>query len=218
MSVQTYADLQAAVGRWLARSDLSANIPDFIDLFERSANRRLKVRQMETLVSLTPGPITIDRAGVPLPVDYIETRTVVWAGASNPTTGTGTNLILEYVKPEYMIFRFPIINNSVGVPQIYTIEDGNLLVPTMSVTPIELTYVAKIPALGAPGGPGTNWLLTEYWDCYLWGALAEAQGFMIDPEKLALWKMRRDEAFDEITSVSSRSRANGGMRVMGPTP
>ncbi len=34
MSIVTYTDLQSAIGNWLARSDLSANIPDFITLAE----------------------------------------------------------------------------------------------------------------------------------------------------------------------------------------
>src|SRR5882672_139887 len=35
MSILTYTDLQSAIGNWLARSDLSANIPDFITLAEQ---------------------------------------------------------------------------------------------------------------------------------------------------------------------------------------
>jgi len=50
----TYSGLQTAVGDWLARSDLSSNIPDFITLFEAEANRTLRTRQMETIALLYP--------------------------------------------------------------------------------------------------------------------------------------------------------------------
>lgn len=216
MSIATYADLQAAIGRYLARSDLSLNIPDFIDMFERAANRRLRVRQQESLATLTPGPITPDRSGVPLPNDYLAWRRVTWAGSSLGTNSA--NVELEYVVPTYMGFRFPVMNNTVGVPQVFTIEDGNLLIPTLSTTPIELQYFAKIPALGAPGGPGTNWLLSENADAYLYGSLAEAAAFVLDLEKMAMWKTRRDEVFEEMIALSNKSRAIGGMRVIGNTP
>ena len=49
LSSLTYNSLQTAVGDWLARGDLTTNIPDFITLFEAEANRTLRTRQMETV-------------------------------------------------------------------------------------------------------------------------------------------------------------------------
>jgi hypothetical protein len=183
-------------------------------MFERAANRRLRVRQQETTAQLTPAPIGASCSGAPLPVDYLAFRRVTWNGMASQ----GSTWELEYVVPTYMHFRFPVINNSVGVPQIFTIENGNLLVPTLNSSPIELAYFQKIPALGTPQGSGTNWLLSEHADVYLWGSLCEAAAFVLDLEKAAFWKTRRDELFDEIIALSNKSRAIGGMRVMGPTP
>lgn len=50
----TYGGLQTAVGDWLARADLTSNIPDFITLFEAEANRTLRTHQMETVALLYP--------------------------------------------------------------------------------------------------------------------------------------------------------------------
>ncbi len=47
MSISTYAELQTAVGNWLNRADLTARIPEFIELFEARVKRDLRVRQME---------------------------------------------------------------------------------------------------------------------------------------------------------------------------
>ena len=76
MTIQTYGDLQAAVGNWLARGDLAANIPDFITIFEAVANRRLRTRQQESTATLTPtnGVATI-------PADYLTWRRVTWTGS-----------------------------------------------------------------------------------------------------------------------------------------
>jgi hypothetical protein len=40
MSLSTYSDLQTQVANWLARSDLTAYIPDMITLFEAAADDR----------------------------------------------------------------------------------------------------------------------------------------------------------------------------------
>ena len=78
MTIQTYSDLQTAVANWLARSDLAANIPDFIAIFEAVANRRLRVRQQESAATLTPS------SGVAsLPADYLAWRRVTWTGSTN---------------------------------------------------------------------------------------------------------------------------------------
>jgi hypothetical protein len=54
MSLTNYTDLQTGIQNWLQRTDLSTVIPDFIMLFEREANRRLRVREMEAIATLTP--------------------------------------------------------------------------------------------------------------------------------------------------------------------
>ena len=77
MTIQTYSDLQTAIASWIARADLSSNIPDFIALFESVANRRLRLRQQESAATLTPS------SGVAaLPADYLAWRRVTWAGAT----------------------------------------------------------------------------------------------------------------------------------------
>jgi hypothetical protein len=55
-------------------------------------------------------------------------------------------------------------------------------------------------------------------DLYLFGALAEAHGFVKDAESLALWKSRRDELFDELDRLDVKTRGQSGIRVIGPTP
>src|SRR5262245_15894630 len=75
MAITTYAQLQTAIASWLARSDLTATIADFITLFEAAANRRLRVRQMETSTNLTPSS-----GAATLPTDYLAWRRLTWAG------------------------------------------------------------------------------------------------------------------------------------------
>jgi hypothetical protein len=201
MTIQTYSDLQAAIGSWIARADLAANIPDFIALFESVANRRLRLRQQESAATLTPS------SGVAtLPGDYLAWRRVTWTGQCPRE--------LEYVHPSYLHALWPTL--PADIPRLFTIEGGNLTVAPTDDTALTFDYFQKIPALS--GTNTGNWLLAAAPDLYLFGALAEAHGFVKDAESLGLWKSRRDELFDEIERLDTKTRGQAGIRVIGPTP
>jgi hypothetical protein len=202
MPLQTYSDLTTAIGNWLQRSDLAALTPNFVQLFEAAANRRLRVRQQEATAALTP-------AGgvVALPSDYLAWRRLTWTG--NPRQELG------YVEPSWLQAAYPDLPTD--SPRAFTIEGGNI--KTMPLDPgniaLELVYFQQIPALAANS---TNWLMSQHPDLYLFGALTEAQAYTVNAETAALWKARRDELFDEIEKLSNKSRGAGAVRTMGPTP
>lgn len=201
MALDTYANLQTAIASWIARSDLTTPIVDFITIFEAAANRRLRVRQQETSTSLTPS------SGVAtLPTDYLAWRRVTWTG--------DTNRELDYVHPSYMHALYP--TSPSDSPNVFTIEGLTLTVRPSSDTALTFDYFAKIPALSTIAT--TNWLLTAHPDVYLFGSLAEAHGYVKDPENLGGWKGRRDEIFDEIERLDKKTRGQAGIRVMGATP
>jgi len=196
MPLATYSDLQAAVASWLARDDLTAVIPDFIVLFEAVANRRLRVRQMEADGVLTPANGTIT-----LPSDFLSPRRVTVLGDPQVT--------LDHVAPDYLYRAYPTA--AAGTPQVYTIAGSELRIRPTTTTPVNLAYYQRIPALSS----SVNWLFSAHADLYLFGALTEAQAFMADGEKAALWKGRRDELFAEVEALSEKAKAAGQIRVMG---
>ena len=202
MSITTYNELQQAIADWLERADLTTRIPDFIALFEATANRRLRLRQQEAVATLVPSS-----GAAALPADFLAVRRVTWTGQSR--------VELESVQPSWLQAAYP--SAPAGVPRVYTIEGSTLRIRPVDGTALELDYFQKVPALSA----GVNWLFAAHPDVYLFGALAEACLFA--PEKAALapvWKARRDEVFDELERLSNSSRAAsaGGVRVMGQTP
>jgi len=205
MTIQTYSDLQSAIANWIARADLAANVADFIALFESAANRRLRLRQQESAATLTPS------SGVAaLPADYLAWRRVTWTG-QHPRE-------LEYVHPSYLHALYPTL--PAGTPRLFAIEGGNLTVAPGNDTALAFDYFQKIPSLAglAQQGFSSNWLLSAAPDLYLFGALAEAHGFVKDAESLVLWKSRRDELFDEIERLDVKTRGQSAIRVIGPTP
>jgi hypothetical protein len=201
MTIQTYTDLQTAIANWIARGDLGPNIPDFIALFESAANRRLRLRQQEATAALS-----VSSGAATLPADYLAWRRVTWTGQFPRE--------LEYVHPSYLHALYPTL--PAGAPRLFTIEGGNLTVAPSNDTALTFDYFQKIPALSNTNT--ANWLLAAAPDLYLFGALAEAHGFVKDTESLALWKSRRDELFEEIERLEVKTRGQAGIRVMGPTP
>jgi hypothetical protein len=202
MPLQTYSDLTAAIASWLQRSDLAALVPNFVQLFEACANRRLRVRQQEATAALTPA------GGVAaLPADYLSWRRLTFTG--NPRQE------LRYVEPSWLQAAYP--DAPADIPRVFTIEGGNIL--TMPLDPadtaLELVYFQQVPSLAANT---TNWLMSAHPDLYLFGALTEAQAYTVNAETAALWKARRDELFDEIEKLSNKSRGPGAVRTLGPTP
>jgi hypothetical protein len=200
MTFSTYSDLQSQIGNWLARGDLTTNIPDFITLFEASISRKLfKVRQQETIASLTPSNGT-----VALPADYLSARRLTWTGSPR--------IELEYVHPSYLQIAYP--TSPADIPRLYTIEGVNILIRPVNSTALEFLYNQKTPAISSQ----LNWLYTNYPDAYLFGALLEAYGFLKDPENMALYKARLEDVLADIKSNTFNNPANLSIRVIGFTP
>lgn len=199
MALISYSDLQTQVANWLARDDLNSYIPDFITLFECAAARRMKVRLQETVVTLA----TTNGVGI-LPSDYLGYRDVTWNGT--------ISIPLSYVTPPIFEYEWP--NNDTGDPVIFTIQGGSIKIKPLDDSGLTFNYFQKPAALS-----GTlNWLWTNYPDAYLFGTLAEANAFNKAVDPAGLWKVRRDEVFDEIQRVDFNERQGMAIRLIGVTP
>ena len=201
MSLSTYSDLSGAVSSWTARGDYTAaNISNFVDLFEAWANRVLRVRQMETSTALTPSG-----GAATLPTDYLQWRSVNWAGA--------TPVELEYVSPSILRGYYPTVDSF--TPSLFTIEGGSIKTQSSDATNLTLEYWQKVPSLETNS---TNWLMSAHPDLYLWGTLVEAYLFNQDQDNAIVWKQRRDALADEIRNLDKSSIGPGAIRVFGQTP
>lgn len=204
MAITTYAELQTAIAAWIVRDDLTAIIPTFVDLFEARINRTLRVRQMETIATLTPA------AGVAtVPADYLEWRALTYLGDVYQD--------LEYVVPAIFTEYYP--DNPTGAPpRLWTLvgDTINLRPIDSNNTSLRLQYFAKIAALSDANT--SNWLLVNYPDLYLFGCLVEANAYIMEADAAAMWKGRADEIMTEILRLDSFQRSPSVMRATGPTP
>lgn len=200
MSITTYSELKSAIASWLARSDLTDNITDFITLFECHAVRELHLRPTETTASLTPSS-----GSAALPSDFLDVITLTWTGSPKRE--------LIYVHPTQLITDYP--TEPSGQPAEYTIQAGSILIRPIDTTALTLLYRAKTSAISS----SLQWLFNNHVDAYINGAMVEALLFLKDPEGAAVWEARRDKILNSIMGSDFRTRQPGiAIRVGGPTP
>lgn len=195
MALDTYTGLKAVVADYLARTDLTSQIPDFITLHESRMNKVLRTRHQETVDSA----FTINSATEALPTDFLEARTFILS--SSP------NVVLEYLSPTDLETTYA--SGAAGKPLNFSIIGSNFKFgpsPDATYTGI-LTYYAKIPALSASNA--TNWLLTNYPDLYLYGTLLEAEPFLKNDSRIVTWMGMYDRAIAGLSQADERARWNG---------
>jgi hypothetical protein len=188
MSITNYSELQAAVASWLNRSDLTANITDFITLAEAQLNTDLKTRAMETKTTLAT---VVGVNTVTLPTDMLEMRRLQVVGTYNQP--------LSYRTPDELSIDYA--SNMSAQPIVFTIIGGNIeLAPIPDgVYSLELTYQQRIPALSVSNT--TNWLLTSWPNAYLYASLLAAAPFIMNDERLPTWAQLYKQAIDGINGI-----------------
>ena len=200
MAITTYAELQTSVANFLARDDLTAQIPDFIALAEARMGRELDTRSQikRATAETVAGAEFID-----LPTDLRKIQGI--KVNSNPVK------LLDYATPYDYYNLTP--SNGTGTPSYYTVVGtaiGLRPIPD-SVLTIEMIYSDDIDALSSTNT--TNTILTRHPDAYLFGALAAASVFLMDDARAAQF----DQVFSRTISEMKRDTDDakfGGSLVM----
>ena len=202
MAINTYGTLQTAVANWLDRDDLSSRIPEFISLAEAIFNRTLRIRAMETTVSdNTPSGSKEDA----LPTGYLQMREI--------HLETSPVVSLSYITPEIM-YRIRAGSTN-GRPTSYTILGDNILFgPTPdSVYSYSMTYYKALDALS--DSATTNWAILNAPDLYMYGALLQAEPFLMNDQRVPLWERGFRQAISDLQEQDNKDRHSGSeMRVM----
>ena len=212
MAISTYAELQTATTNWLDRSDadMTARVPEFIDLAESSFNRTIRNHRMIT----KNDSYSLDGRYVDLPTDTLEVIRIVVSDSPVVT--------LEYMTPEEIAEgRYTL--SSTGKPGYYTVIGGStnqieLLRSPDDTYTASIVYYTKIPALS--DSATTNWLLTNNPDIYLFGALLEAEPYLKNDERIPMWAARLNKALEELKMQGEREMHTGSSlrmrsRVLG---
>ena len=202
MAIGTYDELKTAVANWLDRDDLTDRIPEFIALGEARMNRVLRLRMMES--KYTASTVAAQR-NYNLPTGYVQMR--------NFQINTSPITPLQYVSPE--IYDRLWGGSTGGTPQFYTIIANEIQLGPIpgSVLTMEMLFYKKITALSASNQ--TEQMLTDNPDIYLYGALLEAEPFIMNDERVALWAKGFAQAVADLQEQDNKDRHSGSaLRVM----
>lgn len=196
MAFTSYSDLKTTVANYLGRSDLTTQIPDFIRLAETRLARELRTRQMlkSATASMTGGD-----ARVAVPTDFMEVRDLYIQG--NP------RVPVTYLAPS--AFTRDARADESGKPVYYTVLASEFMfapIPDGTYT-LQILYYAKPTVLSDSNT--SNVFLANYPDALLYGALAEAEPYLINDARVQMWISLYDRAVNNINESDEGSEYSG---------
>lgn len=198
--VTSYSTLQTAIADWLARSDLSAYIPNFIQNFEENFLREPKNfgRWMEASLSIA---IASNVAAVP--ASYLGLKYAYVNGSpSTPLDRKSLNQTLG---------KYPR-GGTTGVP-IYIARDGANFIfgpePDSTYT-IKGTYWAKPTLLRSfAADAAAHWLIVNAPDICIYGALIQSAPFLRNDSRLAVWQAMYADAVNSYRMMNRDEDTSG---------
>ena len=210
MAIGTYAELQTAVANWLDRDDLTDRIPEFIALAEAKMNRVLRISLMEnvsTAIIMAGG--TRDYS---LPTGF--------TGMKEFHLTTSPITPLSYITPEMMNRMWA--GSNAGRPQAFTLfSDAGTRKIKIGPSPdsaytTSMLFLKKIDNLSVSNP--TETMLTENPDVYLYGALLEAEPFLMNDARVQLWGTMLQQVAKDLQDRDIFDRHSGSaLRVMNTT-
>ena len=196
MAITNYSGLKTSVANYLGRSDLTAQIPDFITLAEYRLQRNLRVRQMlkTASASTTGGDSTVG-----LPSDFLGLRDIYID--SNP------RFVLNYLSPS--AFSRDARAAESGRPNFYTLRANEFeLAPIPDGTyTLVMLYYAKPEVLSDSNV--SNVFLANAPDALLYGALLEAEPYLMNDNRIAIWSNFYNSALESLNVSDESSEYSG---------
>jgi hypothetical protein len=196
MSIANYAELKTAVANFMARSDLTSQIPDFITMAESRMSRELETREQEKRSQAT---LVAGDEYILLPNDFREVREVKIN--ASPTR------VLTYYSPSALDSMYS--SNGEGMPEGYSIVGLELKmrpIPDAAYTQ-EIVYIGSLPNIS---NTTTPILFTRSPDLYLYGALAEGYAYLLDEARAAQYDQKFTRILEEIKVDEQRSHYGTG--------
>ena len=187
----SYTNLKQNIVDYLARQDLTAQIPMFISLAEKRLNRDLRLRQ-----TLQQSTYSMDEGfKIPTPQDFLEMQDLHLDG--NPIIPLTYQTVSQFYRRGGSAGQ--------GYPVNYTLVADNFVLspqPTGATT-ANMTYY-KIPKVLSDTNP-SNEYLDICPDLLLYASLAESAPYIMDDPRLATWQAMYAEGLASITKSDEQS-------------
>lgn len=188
-NLQSYDGLVASIQSRMDRTDIAADIPDFIYLCERELERRLRTPFRETSTAITLA------ATVDLPEDCKAVRVVSTArGALRQCSLASIRDMLE----------------TSGTPVCYAVVADVLIIgpPPAGSETATLVYEQIITPLSET--TPSNWLLDRHADAYFFGSLMQGFAHVGDEQRAITYRAMFTEVIDQINDEGIRMAHSGG--------
>jgi hypothetical protein len=198
--VTSYSTLLASVANNLARSDLTADIPGFVQNFEERFLRQPRNfgKWMEASLNVT---ITAGVAAVP--TDYLAARILYLNGQSQAP--------LKPMSLEALYIAYPRTSAG-GTPKWFARDVGNFVFgPAASGGTLNGTYYAKPVVLRTfASDAAAHYLIVNAPDLLLYGALLDAQPFLKNESRIPVWAEFYRKAEADYRDLMKAQNISGG--------
>jgi len=192
MALTNYSDLKTEIANYLGRDDLTSQIPTFIQLAEKRLERDLRIRQMLKVVeaTTTPGDSTVG-----MPEDFLSMKDIhIESDPIRTLKFQSTSNFYRNARP-----------NDRGVPVDYTLLGSEFkLAPTPdSAYTLRMVYYYQPDILSDSNT--SNLFLANCPDLLLYGALAEAEPYLMNDERIATWASLYDRGLASLRASDDDS-------------
>ena len=187
-----YTTLQATIASYLARTDLTTQIPEFIRLAEDRLLRDLRIRQM---IKVATAPTVAGDATVSLPSDFVAMKDLHLQG-NPPQT-------IKFLSTSNF-FRNAQTAVS-GLPNFYTLLGAEFQFAPIpdSVYTLQMVYFYQPEYLSDTNS--SNLWLAETPDLLLYAALGEAEPYLMNDERLNTWASMYDRGVTALRKSDDES-------------
>lgn len=192
MAITNYTDLQSTIADYLARTDLTAQIPLFIQLAENRLRRDLRIRPMLKVVTT---PTTAGDPTVALPNDFLEMRDLHIESSPIQT--------LVYQNPSNFYRNTKASTANSGAPKFYTVMGSEFQfapIPDSAYT-LKMVYYAAPSYLSST--VSSNVFLANSPDLLLYASLGEAEPYLMNDARIATWAQLYDRGLNSLTVSDS---------------
>ena len=185
MALSNYSELKTSIATWLQRDDLTALIPDFINIAESYMNDDLRLRSMIIEANVTPSQSV---KYVALPSGFVEAIAFIDEDGES----------LQQVHHD-------ILNDNVyddGTPCFYSVTSRINFerVASSSLTYV-MTYYKGLDLITNE----TNTVLTDHPNLYLYGSLLQAEMYLKNDKRIGTWNELYKKAMKKANSRSAES-------------
>ena len=194
MALANYGNLKSSIADWLARDDLTTQIPDFVALFEAYARREYGGNVLAAKATLTT------TAAAPTLSLGVTPRAITYLGHDD-----GEDMRQGGIEE---INRMGTLS---AKPTLWAWETGTQTVRLFpvpdAVYDLVLYYSSSLSGFSADAD--VNWLLTNYPDIYLYGSLLQARQYLQD-EALQVYEQKFQVLHESLKQALSRQTDSVG--------